>query len=100
MKVSKKNSKREPFSMLNLPIAGFEKVSFVNFPHKMACTVWIAGCNLRCRYCYNRRIVLGTEANIEIEDLFKAIKKSQIKYITITGGEPLIHKELYRFYSF
>jgi len=74
MKVSKKNSKREPFSMLNLPIAGFEKVSFVNFPHKMACTVWIAGCNLRCRYCYNRRIVLGTEANIEIEDLFKAIK--------------------------
>lgn len=41
--------------------------------------------------------MLGTEANIEIEDLFKAIKESQIKYITITGGEPLIHKEFYRF---
>lgn len=83
--------------MLNLPVAGFERVSFVNFPHKMACTVWTSGCNLRCRYCYNRRIALGTKANIEIENLLKGIKESQIKYIAVTGGEPFIHKDLSKF---
>ena len=39
-------------------IGGLQKVTLLDFPNKVACTVFLTGCNLRCPYCHNPELVL------------------------------------------
>lgn len=86
--------------MFHLPIAGFEPLSLNNFTGRAACTVFTSGCNLRCRYCHNRHLVLETGRLLSSDSLIEKIKKSLTKNITITGGEPLLHRGLKDLISF
>lgn len=86
--------------MWTLPVSEIETVSLTNFTGKVACTVFTIGCNLRCRYCYNKSLVLKTEKPVDIEKIRDKIKTLPLKNIAITGGEPLLHYSLKDFLYF
>ena len=55
----------------------------------------LAGCNLRCSYCdtcYALKNSNGTE--MSVDEIVKKAKKMDYRNITLTGGEPLIHKDV------
>ena len=77
--------------------AGLLKTTLLDYPGKVASTVFLPGCNFRCPYCHNRDLVLNNDYSlIPSEDIIKYInsKKNILEGICITGGEPLIHKDL------
>lgn len=81
-----------------MTIAGFQKLTLLDYPGKTACTVFTAGCNLRCPFCHNADLVLSP-ASIEkfSEDEVLAYlnkRKGLIDGICITGGEPMLMKDL------
>lgn len=73
-------------------ITGFDKLSLLNYPEKVACTVFTPGCNFRCPFCHNASIVDDKYKRIEEESIFKYLdkRKNIIEGVCITGGEPLI----------
>ena len=79
-------------------IQGFQKLTLLDYPGKMACTVFTAGCNLRCPFCHNSRLVINpsSESEITVEDILAYLKKRQgiLDGVAITGGEPLLHKDI------
>ena len=60
-------------------IQGLQKLTLLDFPGKVACTVFTAGCNFRCPFCHNAPLVLDTHQNPEIpqEDIFSFLQKRQ-----------------------
>jgi len=79
-------------------IAGLQKLTLIDYPKKIACTIFTLGCNFRCGFCHNPELVLpdNTIKEISEEEIFDFLKKRK-KYldgICITGGEPTIHKDL------
>lgn len=80
-------------------IAGFVKNSFVDYPGKIASTVFTAGCNMRCWYCHNSHILEISENKIEEEYVLNFLKerKGFIDGVVISGGEPTLQKDLKEF---
>lgn len=82
---------------------GIIKTSLIDFPGKVACTVFTVGCNLRCPYCHNPELVLENEFNKEkffeeIEILrFLKKRKGLLDGICISGGEPTLYGNLAEF---
>ena len=77
--------------------AAFLKTTLIDYPEKIACTIFLPGCNLRCPFCHNKDIVLGNEEDLlPIEEIIKYINKRKniLQGVCISGGEPLIYKEL------
>ena len=79
-------------------INGFLKMTLLDFPGKVACTVFTAGCNMRCPFCHNASLVTETDASerIDEEDIFAYLKKRKgiLDGVAITGGEPLLHADI------
>ena len=75
-------------------IQGLKKFSLLDYPGKMACTIFTAGCNFRCPYCYYKPLVMDTHENqnIPVEEIYGFLKKYQgiLDGVCLTGGEPLI----------
>ena len=82
-------------------IQGLQKLTLLDFPGKVACTVFTAGCNFRCPFCHNAPLVLDTHQNPEIpqEDIFSFLQKRQgvLDGVCVTGGEPLIQHGIEEF---
>lgn len=82
-------------------IQGFQKLTLLDYPGKMACTVFTAGCNMRCPFCHNSRLVINPSAEPEFtqEEILVYLKKRQgiLDGVAITGGEPLIQKDIENF---
>ena len=78
-------------------ITGLQKMTLLDYPGKVACTVFLQGCNFRCPFCHNSGL-LSSAGNPEIptEELLTFLKKRQglLDGVCITGGEPTLHKEL------
>ena len=74
-------------------IAGLQKMTLLDYPGKVACTVFFQGCNFRCPFCHNSGL-LGKEAETEIsvEELLTFLKKrvGLLDGVCITGGEPTL----------
>ena len=81
-----------------MKINGLQKTTLLDYPGKVACTVFFGGCDLRCPFCHNAGLVLSPEAEpfITDEELFKFLNKRRgiLDGVCITGGEPLMQKEL------
>ncbi|MBR3836432.1 MAG: anaerobic ribonucleoside-triphosphate reductase activating protein [Clostridia bacterium] len=84
-----------------MKICGFQKMTMLDYPGKVACTVFTGGCNFRCPFCHNASLVteidytaLWEESEI-IEYLYK--RKGIIDGVCITGGEPLMQKDIAEF---
>lgn len=79
-------------------IGGLQKVTLLDYPGKVACTVFLPGCNLRCPYCHNPSLVLpGQETeNISPESLlaFLNTRRGKLDGVCVTGGEPTLHRDL------
>ena len=75
-----------------MKIAGLMKLTLLDYPGKVACTVFLAGCNFRCPFCHNASLVRGGEQEISREELFAFLKKRLgiLDGVCITGGEPLM----------
>lgn len=79
-------------------IAGLQKLTLLDFPGTVACTVFTGGCNLRCPFCHNASLVLPErQAQDEsVQSLMTFLKKRQgvLEGVAITGGEPLLNADM------
>lgn len=84
-----------------MKIHGFQKMTLLDFPGKVACTVFTAGCNLRCPFCHNAFLVTQLDANAEISqgEIMEYItrRKGILDGVCITGGEPLLDDGVFDF---
>jgi pyruvate formate lyase activating enzyme len=79
-------------------IKGINKTTLVDYPGELACTIFIAGCNLRCGYCYNSDLVFNIHKipTIKEEEVidFLALRRKYLDGVCITGGEPTLFKDI------
>ena len=83
-----------------MKIHGLQKMTLLDFPGRVACTVFTGMCDFRCPFCHNYELVDGSApALMEEEDLLAFLKKRQglLDGVAVTGGEPCIHKDLPEF---
>jgi pyruvate formate lyase activating enzyme len=83
-----------------MKFSGLQKTSLVDFPCRVASVLYTPGCNLRCPFCHNWRIVLDPQPPFLTEETALKILEDRKKYIdavVVTGGEPTIHKETPKF---
>lgn len=82
-------------------IKGLQKTTLLDFPEKLACTVFTGGCNFRCPFCHNASLVLTPSKveSISEEDFFSYIskRKGMLDGVCITGGEPLLSPDIEEF---
>ena len=76
------------------PIYSLTPFTLLDYPHKSACILWFAGCNMRCLYCYNPEIVFG-KGIISFENALQFLKgrKQLLDAVVFSGGECLLHKK-------
>ena len=84
-----------------MKIVGFEKLSLVDYVSKIACTVFLGGCNMACPFCHNSSLVFDYKSLPEINknDILSYLRKREgvIEAICISGGEPTINNDLETF---
>jgi pyruvate formate lyase activating enzyme len=83
-----------------MKFSGLQKISLVDYPDKVASVLFTPGCNLRCPFCHNWRIVVDPQPPFlqqaaALEILEK--RKRYVNAVVVTGGEPTMHKELPKF---
>jgi len=77
-------------------IGGLQKVTLVDYPGKLACTVFLSGCNFRCPFCYSKELVIPEEIKshpqISEKQFFDFLneKKGLLEGCVLCGGEPTV----------
>lgn len=73
---------------------GFQKMTLLDYPGRVACTLFTGGCNLRCPFCHNALLVTDLQDTDTIDEstVLDFLKKRQglLDGVCITGGEPLL----------
>lgn len=79
-------------------IGGLQKTTLIDYPGKIACIVFTAGCNMNCNYCHNPELRCFS-GKIDEEDFFDFLDKKidKLEAVTVTGGEPTVQKDLFKF---
>ncbi len=80
-------------------IKGLQKLTLLDYPEKLACTVFTFGCNFRCPFCHNASLVLADrtdDARIAEEDFFAflTIRRGILEGVCVSGGEPTLMPDL------
>jgi pyruvate formate lyase activating enzyme len=81
-------------------IAGLQKLTLLDYPGKTACTVFTPGCNFCCPFCHNALLVTHTVNDFVSEEeffTFLSKRKGVLDGVCITGGEPLLQKDIFEF---
>ena len=80
-----------------MKIYGLQKMTLLDFPGHVACTVFLGGCDLRCPFCHNFELADGSAGPVmDEEELFAFLEKRTglLDGVAITGGEPCLHRYL------
>lgn len=84
-----------------MKIHGFQSLTLLDYPGKVACTVFLGGCNFRCPFCQNTGLVLSPEreAVVPMEEVLGVLRKRRgmLDGVCITGGEPTLTSDLPEF---
>ena len=80
-------------------IKGLQKLTLLDFPDRMACTLFTFGCNFRCPFCHNASLVLADRADESVmpeEEFFTFLsrRRGMLEGVCITGGEPTLQPDL------
>ena len=79
-------------------ISGLQKLTLLDYPGRVACTVFTGGCNFRCPFCHNASLVLPEQMvqDTNEEEVLSFLKKrvGVLDGVAVTGGEPLLHKDI------
>ena len=75
-------------------ICGFNKTTLLDYPGKVASTIFLGGCNFRCPFCQNGILVVapGEQPDYSQEELLTFLKKRKgiLDGVRISGGEPTL----------
>lgn len=81
-----------------MKIHGFQKMTMLDYPGRVACTLFTAGCNFRCPFCHNALLVtdIDAAATYDEEEIFAYLEKRRgvLDGVAITGGEPLLNRDI------
>lgn len=85
-----------------MKVTGIQKLTLLDYPGVVACTVFTAGCNFRCPFCHNAMLVLLEQIDDECltdDEVFGFLKKRRgvLDGVAVTGGEPLLHADMPEF---
>ena len=79
-----------------MKIYGLQKMTLLDFPGRIACTVFLSGCDMRCPFCHNSELAEGKAPPLMgVEELlaFLAKRRGMLEGVAVTGGEPLLREE-------
>ena len=80
-----------------MKIQGLQKMTLLDYPGKVACTVFLGGCDFRCPFCHNFELVVGpAPETLTEEELFAFLERRRglLDGVAITGGEPCLRSDL------
>lgn len=84
-----------------MTISGMQKLTLLDYPGKTACLIFTQGCNFRCPFCHNKDLLNESfeDEIIEEDEVFSYLNKRKgvIDGICISGGEPLLQKDIESF---
>ncbi len=77
-------------------LGGLMKMTLLDFPGRIACTVFTVGCGFRCPFCHNASLVTHPEEGLGEEELLSFLQKRRgiLDGVCVTGGEPLAQSDL------
>ena len=84
-------------------LKGLQKLTLLDFPSKMACTVFSGGCNFRCPFCHNASLVIGSRLlespTLPEEEFFSFLEKRKniLEGVCVSGGEPTLSPDILSF---
>ena len=84
-------------------LGGLQKLTLLDYPGKIAATIFTFGCNFRCGFCHNPELVHAERRVVQNELKEEAVlnflqeRQGFLEGVVITGGEPTLHKDLPRF---
>ena len=80
-----------------MKIHGLQKMTLLDFPGRVACTIFLGGCDFRCPFCHNSDLLdASAPAEMEDDELLSFLKKRTglLEGVAITGGEPLLRRDI------
>lgn len=80
-------------------LSGLQKLTLLDFPGRIAATVFTRGCNMRCPFCHNASLVVGGADIIPEEEFFAFLesRRGRLGGVCVSGGEPTLQADLPRF---
>jgi pyruvate formate lyase activating enzyme len=82
-----------------MKIGGLQQQSFIDYPGRISCVLFLSGCNFECPYCHNPQLAGDPESRPEaigLEEVsaFLAQRRGWLEGVVISGGEPTLHPDL------
>ena len=82
-----------------MKLGGLQETSLLDYPGKICAIVWTVGCNFRCPFCYNQNMVYGETDLLPVDHILSFLDErvGKLDALSITGGEPLLHEDIWAF---
>ena len=79
-----------------IKIAGWQKLSLIDYPGKMAAVIFLAGCNLHCHYCHNRQLWDKSQNTLLFDEILNELRRrvGWLDAVVVSGGEPTVSPDL------
>lgn len=83
-------------------IVGLQKTTLIDYPGLVAATIFTYGCSFRCGFCHNPDLVTGNIGGLQVTKAQEVLdflqkRKGILEGVVVTGGEPLINKDMPEF---
>ncbi len=82
---------------------GLQKLTLIDYPGRLAATVFTVGCNFLCPYCHNPELVdpkkIKNQPKVSEQEIldFLTTRQGLLEGVCITGGEPTLFSDLPEF---